>query len=242
MLSSILAMSSAATPHHGGYFRVHHAKRASHAQRPHTWKDLKIHYISRSQGFMISWNGRSRRHEQGIKFPSLVDEDKEPYGWWLTGYDSQRFRPHAFLWFRGSHTSLVFIATYLTGAYGVQAPIIYTLQGNVWKRLPFDPMEMSFTNRGGFHIQGNRVYVYDYGGEDGYAHLAPQHYWFKTFVINGDSVRKLHTRVTYHRYPNISDTPPLDYPAKIDPLRELGLRWRYWGEGRQRIKISGDPN
>jgi hypothetical protein len=239
ILSSILALSSAAASKHGASFHVHHSKSESSG---HTWRNLKIFYISRDKGLTVSWDGRSGRHEQRIKFPTLMDKgDTEPFGWWLTSYTSQRLRPHAFLWFYDSSVSLVFISSYLTAAYGVQAPIIYTLHGSKWKRLPFDPMKMSFTNRGTFYIQGNRVYVCDYGGEVGYAHLAPQHYWLDTFVVKNDHVRKLHTRWTYHRYPiPDADPPPLDYPAKIDPLRELGLRWRYWGKGRKGIKISGD--
>ena len=96
-----------------------------------------------------------------------------------------------------------------------------------------------FTDRGAFYLQRNKLYVWDYGAEDGYAHQAPQRYWLKTFIIQGDRLVEIHARVTHHRYSIIEEYPAqTNYPAAKDPLREFGLRWRWWGKGRTALKVQ----
>ncbi|MEO7718691.1 MAG: hypothetical protein ABIY70_21040 [Capsulimonas sp.] len=222
--------------------RVTHVVHTRHAREPHVWKDLKVRAIPEpgdsglTAGEILSWQGRRGRLEQRVKFPKCIEEDPDPEmppGWWLTQEPIAARQPEAFLCFDGPYPLLVFVAGRASGVYDVQSPLIYALSHDRWKLLNPDPRVTEFTNRGSFYIRGNRLYVFDYGMEEGYSHGAAQHYWLETFIIKNDRLLKQHSRMTYHRYKTWEGP---------DPLREFGLRWRDWGEGREGIKISGDRN
>ncbi|MCW3060084.1 MAG: hypothetical protein JWQ02_1905 [Capsulimonas sp.] len=210
--------------------RMTAVRRAYRTQNPHVWRDLKIHYLSASADMTISWRGRNSRLQQMVKFPS---------GWWPTHDSIAPQRPKAFLWLDKSEPSLVIVAGRASGVYDIQAPVIFTLHNNRWRLTSVDPTRTEFTDRGSFYVLGNSLYVWDYGMESGYAHQAPQHYWIKTFVIKDNRLVKSHIRTTHSRYTITAEYPaPTKYPANNDPLREFGLRWRWWGEGRRAVKVQ----
>ncbi|MEO7718692.1 MAG: hypothetical protein ABIY70_21045 [Capsulimonas sp.] len=213
----------------------------SHAQHPDPFQNLKAHYVSRSSGILLIWNGGRGRLEQTIKFPAydLEKVGDDTGGWWLSDYKDAPHRPRAFRCFDASLPLLVFVAKRESGVYGIQSPIIYALHHNRWELLTVKPSLTEFTDRGSFYLSGNKLYVWDYAADDRYAHQAPQRYWLKTFLIKRDRLVKMHTLTTSHRYSIIEEYPlPANYPAEKDPLREFGLRWRWWGRGQTALKLQ----
>jgi hypothetical protein len=218
--------------------RVTPARRTHHTQSQNVWRDLKVHYISRSRGIHLTWSGR---FEQTIKFPAYHPDKvgDNTWDWWLSDDESVPQRPKAFLYVDAAHPLLVFLAKRESGVYGIQSSIIYALHHDRWELLTVKPSLTEFTDRGAFYLQGNKLYVWDYAADDNYAHQAPQRYWLKTFIIKSDRLIKTPTHMTHHRYSIVEEYPaPTNYPAEKDPLREFGLRWRWWGDGRQVIQVQ----
>lgn len=143
------------------------------------------------------------------------------------------YEPDVLLW-PGSRAA-VFVAQRPSGVYGVRAPLVYVLRNHHWRLANPDPEQQAFTDRGAFFMKRDRLYVWDYAMDDEHAHRAPQRYWLKTFRLSqSGKLSQIGKKMTRRLYPDIGEVgevpPPEQVPSRFDPLREFGMRWRWWGD------------
>ncbi len=186
------------------------------------WADVKSYGCGKTA--MFRWMEGHKKHTQELALPP-------PWYVWTLDEDVS-YLPNVMPWrILGRHT-LIIIGTYLSAAYGVRSPLIFSLRNHRWKLIE-DPELLLFTNRGGFYVKGVRLYVWDYEMNPEQAHSAAQRYWLKVFSLRHGRLYLMSRRLTRHRYLGGEDLeyePPRFLPPKSDPLREFGLRWHWWGD------------
>lgn len=85
----------------------------------------------------------------------------------------------------------------------------------------------TFGIMGSFYLRGDRITVWTWLYSD-HGLWVDSHYQFSTLRLSPKGFRLIRRRETRHTYPSFNDDY-LPMPEE-DPLREFGLRWRWWGK------------
>lgn len=175
----------------------------------------------------LQWTEGHTAHKQKMILPA------EWTAW--VGDNKVSYLPTIFPWRLIGENIVIVVGTTPSAAYGIRAPLIYRLQHHEWK-LVAKPEMLQFTNRGGFYIYGERIYLWDYEMNPSQAHSAAQRYWIRVLSLSGGRLVQIKKALSRKKYLAESDfessTPPEYLSPTSDPLREFGLRWRWWGSSR----------
>jgi hypothetical protein len=121
----------------------------------------------------------------------------------------------------------------LTGVYEYADIKFWSWSGSAWRQMPTD--ELSFSNRGGFYFEGNVLRLFDFVYDTDRAHWDSHFYSLKEYKVDPTSLKLISSRKTKRHYSPEGDS---GYPvpelvdAQNDPLREFGLKWKWWGSLR----------
>jgi hypothetical protein len=106
-------------------------------------------------------------------------------------------------------------------------PVVFRKRGGAWSRST-SVEELYVPDQGGFYTSGRRLMQWqwwDLAGEST-GHYDNHHYRLREYRWSRHRLRLVRTRITRGRY------YPWDshggFVAGRDPLRELGVRWRFW--------------
>ena len=86
--------------------------------------------------------------------------------------------------------------------------------------------DLYLSQRGGFYVGDQGLRFWDFLVDRG--HDGPSRYRVRLFVPSENSLRCTSDRTTKGFYRQEYWPPPDKVAAKDDPLREFGLRWRFW--------------
>jgi hypothetical protein len=149
--------------------------------------------------------------------------------------DSNWSRPSAGVVWNDKRPVIWCLESDLTGVYEYAEIRFWSRSGSAWISLDSD--DLSFSNRGGFYFEGNKLRLFDFVYDTHRAHWDSHTYSLKEYAVEPDSVRLESSRKTKRRYSPEGDS---GYPVpefvepKNDPLREFGLEWKWWGPRPER--------
>lgn len=196
---------------------------------PHSNITVRLVSSRTPDAALVLWTKNKKSHKQYLPLPD---------GWWPTTcdeHDTPKPLASALLWRVGRQTLLVIVGQRDSGIYDYNCPLIYHLREDHWRIIPNKTKALQFSNRGSFYIQGNKLYVWDYVAEAALSHGEPQHYQLREFALSQGQFALVKSRVTQGKYEDIQglDDASGNIPAAFDPLREFGLRWRWWSAPAQ---------
>ena len=189
--------------------------------------------VSRGKGerahrIVLTWTSHRTSRQQMITLPKP---------WYCAESDSSdKYCPDAVRVNLNGAPALMVVASRESGVYDVRTPILFTFSNNRWQRSRSDLNALEFTNFGSCYYSKGKLFVWDYEMASNLGHGELQRYWLKTFRISNGCMTPISTRFTVGRYSSPSDDDGRDRlsSSKIgvseDPLREFGLRWKWWGD------------
>jgi hypothetical protein len=139
---------------------------------------------------------------------------------------------------RGQVSLVVVVQSDESALWEYRKPVVLSLGPNGFRALtttadtgPAAAGDPAFSNLGGFRVQGSRVLVWDIAYDERFARFAPQKYRLRAFECRGNGLRRVQDRTTRKRYPvfGLAYLQDAATRPKVDPLRELGQRWEWWG-------------
>jgi hypothetical protein len=171
----------------------------------------------------IANDGRTNKQKLSPSSGSFFLNRKD----WIGGNWS---RPSAGIVWVESSPILWCLQSGLTGVYEYAEIKFWQWNGSSWTAMP--SKELSFSNRGGFFIDGNVLRLFDFIYDTSRAHWDSHAYSLKEYKIEKNSIKLISSRQTKRRYSPEGDggypVPEIVEP-KNDPLREFGLKWKWWG-------------
>jgi hypothetical protein len=135
-------------------------------------------------------------------------------------------RAAVFLWETGGHKIQVALLDAGGGFSEARVVALYRLRGHEWRLITNNSHRYEFTCRGGFYTSHDKLFIWDFVFDDRYAYFAPAKYQLRQFVWKGSTLTGPLYRTTRHRYDTTQDGNVI--PPEDDPLREFGMRWRWW--------------
>jgi len=158
-----------------------------------------------------------------------------PGGWWpinTAEQDDHRWRRAAVVQWTYRPDVIFVHAWRESGVYDFTGFFPFRFAKGCWQPLAVeDSCPIEFSGRGGFCLDGKRVFLWDYAAESDTCHMCPQRYDLSEYRLAGNRLIKVATRRTKKRYtPETAESlgVPDVVAAKDDPLREFELRWRWW--------------
>ena len=182
--------------------------------------EVRIHRSIKNNSTSIS-NGKGVRQELIIPQP------------WSAEISTDKLDlPSAFL-LKSKTLILAVVCTRPSGTWGFRSPVLFRLSEGRWKRLSYDPDKTSFSNRGSFYIDKDRLIVWDIFYDSNTSHWAPQRYRICTFTIQSNRLKMIQRRLTKNRYAGGNSVGQPNNPRSgDDPLVEFGLHWKWWGSSK----------
>lgn len=123
------------------------------------------------------------------------------------------------------------LTTALLGVTEESTILVFRWSGNDWQ--PLSGPSPTFSNRGTFYIQDDRLYAVDTVYDERFARWDDQRFALREYSLSSTAIKLVSKRVTSKRY---SPEGTHGYPvpdiveASNDPLVEFGLKWRWWGD------------
>ena len=175
-----------------------------------------------SSRIALTWSQNGIKRHQVIQLPTP---------WYCDGYEDYSYRPVGVQFRISDEPGLMIVANRESGVYDVRSPIVYRLHKGAWRHVASNPKQSEFTDFGSCYIKHGRLYAWDYEMANNKGHADPQRYWLRVFTISRTRVRLRSSKMSREEYVHI------DFPvtsSKIrpsaDPMREFGLRWKWWGD------------
>ncbi len=150
-------------------------------------------------------------------------------------------RPAVMAWPGVRRPVIVLRVSPQTGVYETSSLAFFEWKAQQWKLVTNDLWKCSFCDMGAFCFRGRQLHVWDPIYGDNRAHGDSHRFELMVFELRGQKVRTVSTRRTKRRYlpgdhspalPDANRFPPDSVAAIDDPLREFGLKWRWWGKPR----------
>lgn len=194
-----------------------------------------------SFGKLVAWNigeGASSRialewSKEGVKRHQVI---QLPTPWYCNGYKDDTYRPVGIQFQFSDEPWLMVVANRQSGVYDVRSPIFYRLHKGTWTRVASNPKESEFSNFGSCCINNGRLYTWDCEMAAHKGHGEPQRYLLRVFSISRTRIRLRLSKVSRMEYDSLGDsighftTPSSQIRPDKDPMREFGLRWKWWGD------------
>ncbi len=120
-----------------------------------------------------------------------------------------------------------------SGVYGYKKVLLYRVNCRNFRRISLSAVgEFEFSDFGSWTMVGNAsILTWDADLSDG-PHQGPHPYVFRWLAI-GKSVRQVSKKRSMKSYNpgwDANGARPISILTRNDPLRELGLRWKWWGQ------------
>ena len=141
--------------------------------------------------------------------------------------------PGVILWQpeRGVQVLIAVLRDTESGNWSYRGLSLFVLRQDRWEKTPHRPRDLDFSNLGGFCTDANELRIWDIDYDSNYAHMAPQRYKLRRYRWAG-SLKRPRVTLTKGRH-HVFGLAYFDRRSRSpadDPLREFGLRWRWWGD------------
>ncbi|MBX3119045.1 MAG: hypothetical protein KF784_08270 [Fimbriimonadaceae bacterium] len=156
-----------------------------------------------------------------------------PSGTWPDDHGSRKFRPILFSRVISSKTILFVTLAEESGVYGYSQIVPYELTASGPKILK-SSNDLSFSDYGGWGPTSRGLYMWDYLYlPDVEPHGGPHKYQLFEFELRNGKFKRVGIHTTKKKYypESVADwVGEASVSKKNDPLREFGLKWRWWGQ------------
>lgn len=179
----------------------------------------------REQEVTVQWRENGRLHRQRLAVPKEWQPTRREDNAGMAGIIP--FTPES-----GLKAFIVVLECPEYGIWEYRSPAIYAYGKHGWQLQNRNLWKYAFSNAGSFYTQGRGIYVWDIEYDPSDCHWCPQKFSLQRFLWRHAQLQRLDKRITHRKY-----QPVYNYELIMDgktlspdPLREFGLRWRWWGK------------